>query len=85
MKTTDYNILAEFTFSSKNFRKIFRKRPENVLKISVDLYARILGFIFPYRQSSLLLRKYYCLTKISTHSAVNFQPVQRVITEILPD
>ena len=29
MKTTDYNNLAEFTFSSKNFRKIFRKRPED--------------------------------------------------------
>ena len=35
MKMTDYNILAEFTFSSKNFRKIFRKRSENVLKILV--------------------------------------------------
>ena len=35
MKTKDYNILAEFTFSSKNFRKIFRKRLKNVLKTLV--------------------------------------------------
>ena len=32
---TDYDILAEFTFSSRTFRKIFRERPENVLKILV--------------------------------------------------
>ena len=31
----DYNILAELTFSSKKFRKIFRKRLKSVLKILV--------------------------------------------------